>query len=96
MSPGFDVAARCIFDNAELLAGCARYRPAARLLFEPLDPIRPPRARVLCRRFDPIFERRRLVAVGPVLILDLVWRIDDAGNVARPSEDEFDGARKHQ
>ena len=66
------------------LARLAWHGPLARMLMQPFRPVGPPRARVLLGTRQPLIERlRRALAVGPVLVLHFIGRIDHAGDVAR-------------
>src|SRR5712671_5836837 len=74
------IATRGVLDGLELVA----------VRLDPLDPVRPPRARMLLRLLEPGFERARArFAAGPILVLGLARRIDDAGDVAGAGQHVF-------
>src|SRR3954465_13624315 len=78
------IASRCVLDRLVLrAAGLTRGHGRAVLLLDPVDPVRPPRARMLRRLLDPLVEAADRIVAGPVLVLHLLARwIDHAGNVA--------------
>src|ERR1043166_3043254 len=85
------IASRRVLDGFELAAArLARRDLLIVVRLDPVDPVRPPRARVLFRLVEPGVERARArLAAGPVLIFALARRIDDAGDMARAGQHVF-------
>src|SRR3981189_2619568 len=81
--PDLDIASGRILDRHELAAaGLARRNFGPVLRLDPLEPVRPPRAGILLRFFEPGIEAgARGPGSGPVLVFHLAGGIDDAGNV---------------
>src|SRR6185437_16830217 len=87
------VGARCVLDRRQFaVTGSARLDVAARIVAHPFFPGGPPRIFVICGAFEPRVGGWRQLAVLPMAIFLLAWRIDDAGDVARGGEHEFDRA----
>src|SRR6476661_1354551 len=79
----FYIASRRIFNRRVFVTARSARRDLLRIKrLEPREPVGPPRTRALLRSVEPAFE---VVAVrwapGPMLVLLLVGRIDDAGDV---------------
>src|SRR3982074_3497123 len=91
-----DVAAGRVFDRWQRVgADCARGNLLGVDAFEPLTPVRPPRALMLLRVLEPV--RKRYIpdiVVGPDLVLARRWRIDHAGDMTGPGQHLFHGAAK--
>src|SRR5579885_2703530 len=84
------VRARRVLDRPEFVAAdLARRDYIGAVTLEPCEPIRPPGAAMLGRVPQPFVDvgAVRLTA-GPVLVLALRRRVDDAGDVAGPGEHE--------
>src|SRR6266851_8629453 len=88
-----DVAAGGVLDRFELAAaGLSRRHFGGILIFEPLRPIRPPRAGPLLGLLDPALEVAERGSIAPIGIFHRLGRIDDAGDVAGSVQHELDRA----
>src|SRR5262249_13073013 len=88
--PDFNIASRRVLQRRELsAAGLARRNLGRILRLEPLEPIRPPGARMLSGFGEPFVEiAAARLGPRPILIFHLVWGIDDARHVARAGRHE--------
>src|SRR5712671_548635 len=90
LRPDPDIRARRVLDRGELaVAGLAGRYLAAGVFRDPAFPDRPPRIRTLGRAGEPFLGGRRVGVVLPMAVF-AARRIDDAGDVARGRQHEFD------
>src|SRR5262245_37337969 len=87
----FHIGAGCCFRWLELAAAYLSRRDHLFILcLEPLQPIGPPRARMLGCRFEPAFNVRAAVLfTSPILVLWLAGRVDQSSDMARPCNHIF-------
>src|SRR5262249_5997009 len=87
--PDFNIASGRVLQRRELPAGRA-WRDLGRILrLDPIEPIGPPRSRVLLGLCQPFIEAGAgRFGSGPILIFHLIGWIDHAGDVSRAGEHE--------
>src|SRR5690554_7512226 len=89
-----DIAARCGFNDAELLVAvlCWRIHFLAGTAAKPFVPVCPPGAFLTLGRFQPGFGAASHFALDPVIATILFRRVDNAGNMAACAQNEFNSA----